>query len=131
MTRFRIILGVWFVLLSLSGMILLVVSRGDPWFAGHNHEPNWAWAVGSGRLKIWVAGPDYALDWWPNMYYRGLDGSPLRWDLQFVNNTTRGVYACAIPFWLLAGLSGGMGALFLTKPIATYFLELPPPSRCA
>jgi hypothetical protein len=89
-------------LLALAATVLLLLSRSEPWLMGKQHEPHWSWAVGSGRIKLWVAQPEAfeSHDWWPAMYYRGLDGSPIRWDVTL--NRQEGLTVMALPLWLVA-----------------------------
>jgi len=95
---------------AITGSITLIfLSRGDPWRFGQQHEPHWSWAIGSGRLKLWVAEPGIfaPTDTWASSWYRGLDGSPTRWDFTLHRGSTGGVVVMAIPLWSLA-LGGSM-----------------------
>lgn len=74
--------GTLAVLSAVTAVVLLFLSRSNPWFAGLQREPYFSWAIGSGRLKVWVAVPGSFSPyvWWTNSWYRGLDGWPIRWD---------------------------------------------------
>lgn len=100
------------LLVATTAIALLVRSRSDPWLVGVQNEPHWSWAVGSGRLKVWVAEPGVPqkYDWWTSSWYRGLDGQPIRWDVTLHRGSTGGVIVFAIPLWLLAGVFGLLGA---------------------
>ena len=101
-------------LVAIVGSItLMILSRGDPWRFGQQHEPYWSWAIGSGRLKLWIAEPGVftPTDSWTSSWYRGLDGSPIRWDFTMHRGSTGGVVVMAIPFWSVAlgGITLGVG----------------------
>ena len=114
-TSLRILLvagGLLCWLLAAGSAALLLESRSNPWLVGIQNEPYWSWAVGSGRLKTWVAEP---VLWkekygWTSSWYRGLDGQPLRWDVTVHRGSTGGVIVVAIPLWAstVVGLAGGM-----------------------
>ncbi len=100
-----------------SAVVLLLQSQSNPWLLGVQHEPYCSWAVGSGRLKVWLAEPGVfsRTDVWPNSWYRGLDGQPIRWDVTLSRGSTGGVIVIALPLWTFALLGGisGIGLLFL------------------
>lgn len=102
-----------FFSITLASAVLGVCSSGSKWLIGEQHEPYYSWAVGSGRIKIWLAEDDAFEpgDWWARGWYRGLDGDPLRWDFDYHHASTGGITVVAIPFWfigivaLICGLS--------------------------
>ena len=81
-----------------------IASAGRPWLCGVQHEPRWATAIGSGRVKVWWAraGAFSPEDGWIASWYRGLDGAPIRWGCSASFGAVRVV---AIPLWLPALLS--------------------------
>jgi hypothetical protein len=105
-------IGAVSLFIATTAFVLLLLSRSDPWLIGAQYEPRWSWAIGSGRLKIWVAEPGVPQksSRWTSSWYRGLDGRPIRWDLTLSRGTTGSVIVIAVPLWLVAAvfaLSGG------------------------
>ena len=99
---------------SAGATALLFLSRSNPWFAGAQNEPHYSWAVGSGRLKLWVADPGASAGGrWSNSWYRNLDGQPIRWDFTLSRGSTGGVLVLAIPLGAVAGICGVAGVCFL------------------
>jgi hypothetical protein len=102
--------GAVFWLLTLAAIALLLLSRSNPWLIGKQRQPYWAWAVGSGRIKLWVAEqPEFFApeNWWPNMYYRGLDGQAIRWDVTLERQVA--VMVVALPLWLVGLACAAVG----------------------
>lgn len=92
--RLRWVLGT----IALSLCVAWVASLGQPWCLGIQREPRWACAVGSGRVKLWWAkdGAFMTGDTWTSSWYRGLDGSAVRWGVDASFGVVRVV---AIPLW--------------------------------
>ena len=88
-----------------------LASISNPWLIGIQNEPHWSCAIGSGRLKVWVAelGFDKTFETWTASWYRGLDGRPIRWDFTFSRGSTGGIVVIAIPLWAIAAVSGAGG----------------------
>lgn len=107
------------MLMAAGTIAVLVSSRSNPWLVGVQNEPHWAWAVGSGRLKLWLAEPGAFSreDPWTSSWYRGLDGQPLRWDFTLHRGSTGGIIVLALPLWTFAcaGSIGGICLLFLGR----------------
>jgi hypothetical protein len=93
-----------------GSIALMALSYGSKWRFGQRHEPRWSWAIGSGRFKLWFADSRYfgPKDWWPNMWYRGLDAASIRWDFSFEHNSEVGMTICAIPLWSTALLGAAV-----------------------
>ena len=85
-----------------------LASISTPWLIGIQNEPHWSWAIGSGRLKVWVAEPGFFApdETWTASWYRGLDGQPIRWDFTMHRGSTGGVVVIAIPLLTIAAISG-------------------------
>ncbi len=107
--------GTFSLLLATAAIVLLVQSRSTPWLIGVQNEPHWSWAVGSGRLKIWLAEPEVfsSNDSWTSSWYRGLDGQPIRWGFTVHRGSTGGVIVIAVPLWVIAGVGGFCGTYLL------------------
>jgi hypothetical protein len=107
----RFSFGTSALLVSAVAIVLLVQSRSKPWLFGGQNEPDWSWAVGSGRLKLWLAdrGAFSADETWPASWYRGLDGKPIRWGFTAHRGTTGGVTVIAVPLWTVGILAGFCG----------------------
>ena len=108
--------GILLLSLAIVSSILFVASISNPWLTGVQCEPYYSWAIGSGRLKIWIAelGP-YSSKisaelLWTSSWYRGLDGQPIRWDFTFSNGSTGGIVVIAIPLWTIIAVSGTAGS---------------------
>jgi len=102
----------WRLSLSLALLLtgsLFVASAGRPWLFGVQREPRWAFAIGSGRLKLWWAQQAaFSLnDSWTSSWYRGLDGQTIRWDVSISPGTVRVV---AIPLWPVVVAFAGVTA---------------------
>jgi hypothetical protein len=106
--------GALSLLIATAALVLLLLSRSEPWRVGVQNEPHWSWAVGSGRLKVWVAEPGVPRpdNWWTSSCYRGLDGEPIRWDFTFSRGSTGGVIVVAIPLWFVSSVFGLLGGCF-------------------
>ena len=111
--------GIAFCLLAIAACTLFLLSRSTPHLTGRQHEPDWAWAVGSGRVKVWIAEPGAFAphDTWTASWYRGLDGQPLRWDFTLPPLSPGGVFVFAIPLWVIAILSATGGMLLVSLGI--------------
>jgi hypothetical protein len=103
------------LLLSVGALALLLQSRSNPWLIGVQNEPHWSWAVGSGRLKLWLAEPGAfsSNQTWTSSWYRGLDGKPIRWGFTAHRGSTGGVIVIAVPLWAFAGVGGFCGVFLL------------------
>jgi hypothetical protein len=104
------------LLIATAAVVLLLLSGSTPWLIGVQNEPKWSWAVGSGRLKVWLAEPGWFSenDRWTSSWYRGLDGQPIRWDFTLHRGSTGGVLVIAVPLWAIAGVGGVSGAFLLS-----------------
>ncbi|MFO0918593.1 MAG: hypothetical protein U0872_09795 [Planctomycetaceae bacterium] len=113
--RLLIPTGIALCLLAIAASTLFLLSRSTPWLIGRANEPRWAWAIGSGRVKLWVAEPGafQPQDTWTASWYHGLDGQPTRWDLTLPELSPGGVFVVALPLWGFAILWGTAGMLLL------------------
>ena len=104
------------LLVSAVAVVLLLLSESTPWLIGVQNEPQWSWAVGSGRLKVWVAEPGWfsEKDRWTSSWYRGLDDQPIRWDFTLHRGSTGGVFVIAVPFWAIAVVGCASGVFLLS-----------------
>ena len=103
--------GVSTLFVVVVSIAVLLASISKPWLIGIQNEPHWSLAIGSGRLKAWVAEPGFFAphETWAASWYRGLDGQPIRWDFTLHRGTTGGVVVIAIPLWAIAAVSGAGG----------------------
>lgn len=88
----------WRIPAIVISLTIWLSSTGTPWLIGQQREPRWAWALGSGRLKLWWSSDHPADRTWTTSWYRGLDGRPIRWDITFSRNV---VNTLALPLWPL------------------------------
>jgi hypothetical protein len=104
--------GIVFCLLAMFAAVLFLMSRSTPWLVGRQHEPRWAWAVGSGRVKLWIAEPGVFPpdETWTASWYHGLDGQSIRWDFTLPLIPPAGIFVAAFPLWAVAAFLGIGGA---------------------
>ena len=117
--------GLFRLSVALVSIVLFVASISNPWLIGVQKKTYCSWAVGSGRLKIWIAEPTQFSNehLWTNSWFRGLDGQPIRWDFTIPTWPTGGIVVIAIPLWAIAAVSGSGGVYFICTSMSSRRLE--------